>query len=87
MFSIEQLNENEYNLTYTYNLYGGMSIQNKIKVYSKKHIENIVKDNDLSVEFTNFVDTGIMDGDTINSIQESLRTRMCFTIRKIQHTI
>lgn len=90
IFKIEKEKENEYNLLFTYNLYGGMSISNRVIVYSKEMIKNIVDDignGKLIIEFTNFIDTGIVDENLLDIMKESLRTRTSFIIRKIKDTM
>lgn len=70
-----------FNIMYTYNLYSGLCAQNVVQLYSKKTIEDIVKENGLEVTFTNFMDTGVVDETTLIPVKDSLRTRVCFIIK------
>ena len=85
ILKVESLGNDMYDLIFTYNLYGGMAIQNRVKVYTTDFIIDIVNNTDpsLSIEFTSFLDSGIIDNDTLPCIKESLSTRTCFIIRKL----
>lgn len=85
LMKVESFGHDIYSLIFTYNLYGGMSIQNKVKAYTEEHIKEMVyrTDQRLNIEFTNFMDTGIVEDDILPCIEETLRTRKCFIIRKL----
>ena len=85
MLKVEPLGNDLHDLIFTYNLYGGMAIQNRVRVYTQEYIRDVVCGTDprLSIEFTNFLDTGIIDKDTMPCIKDSLSTRTCFIIRKL----
>jgi hypothetical protein len=85
MLKAEPLGNDMYDLIFTYNLYGGMAIQNRVKVYTSEYIRDIVQSIDprLSIEFTNFLDSGIIEKETMSCIKESLNIRTCFIIRKL----
>ena len=85
MMKVQSLGNDTFDLIFTYNLYCGMTIQNRVKVYTQEYLSDIVHriDPRLSIEFTNFLDTCIVDKDTMPCIKESLSTRTCYIIRKL----